>query len=402
MKSCLHLFLALLAAALAAAAPARAADTTDHGRVAATLVERGDAAIAGYDATRCEAVGAEFSSLYFDVFEASGMEFALAYRDDALKLAIEMRFAQLISQAIDCAPAEKMQPAWRELSAHIARAGELLGGAPPGMLGAAAGTALQAGLIVLREGIEAMLVISALVAYLRRSGQHGHVAAVGWGAGLAVAASLATAWGFSVLLASSGALREVVEGVCLLAAAALLAWVSLWVYARREAVHWQRYLRDRADAAVATDSAWAMVLTAFLAVYREGAETVLFLQALAGGSAAGGAVAAGALAAGGVLAALWFAFERYALRLPVKPFFTATAVLLFVLAVVFAGKGVLELQVAGWMAMTRIAGVPEWPRLGVFPTVETLSAQGVVVVACLLALAWAQRRSAPRAAAERG
>lgn len=402
MKSCLHLFLALLAAALAAAAPARAADTTDHGRVAATLVERGDAAIAGYDATRCEAVGAEFSSLYFDVFEASGMEFALAYRDDALKLAIEMRFAQLISQAIDCAPAEKMQPAWRELSAHIARAGELLGGAPPGMLGAAAGTALQVGLIVLREGIEAMLVISALVAYLRRSGQHGHVAAVGWGAGLAVAASLATAWGFSVLLASSGALREVVEGVCLLAAAALLAWVSLWVYARREAVHWQRYLRDRADAAVATDSAWAMVLTAFLAVYREGAETVLFLQALAGGSAAGGAVAAGALAAGGVLAALWFAFERYALRLPVKPFFTATAGLLFVLAVVFAGKGVLELQVAGWMAMTRIAGVPEWPRLGVFPTVETLSAQGVVVVACLLALAWAQRRSAPRAAAERG
>lgn len=402
MKSCLHLFLALLAAALAAAAPARAADTTDHGRVAATLVERGDAAIAGYDATRCEAVGAEFSSLYFDVFEASGMEFALAYRDDALKLAIEMRFAQLISQAIDCAPAEKMQPAWRELSAHIARAGELLGGAPPGMLGAAAGTALQVGLIVLREGIEAMLVISALVAYLRRSGQHGHVAAVGWGAGLAVAASLATAWGFSVLLASSGALREVVEGVCLLAAAALLAWVSLWVYARREAVHWQRYLRDRADAAVATDSAWAMVLTAFLAVYREGAETVLFLQALAGGSAAGGAVAAGALAAGGVLAALWFAFERYALRLPVKPFFTATAGLLFVLAVVFAGKGVLELQVAGWMAMTRIAGVPEWPRLGVFPTVETLSAQGAVVVACLLALAWAQRRSAPRAAAERG
>ena len=402
MKSCLHLFFALLVTALASAAPARAADATDHGRVAATLVERGDAALDGYDASRCEAVGAEFSSLYFDVFEASGMEFALAYRDNGLKLAIEMRFAQLISQAIDCAPAEEMQPAWRELSAQIVRAGEMLGGEAPWVLGAAAGTALQAGLIVLREGIEAMLVISALVAYLRRSGQHGHVVAVGWGVGLAVLASLATAWGFAVLLAANGALREVIEGVCLLAAAALLAWVSLWVYSRREAVHWQQYLRERVDAAVATDSAWAMVLTAFLAVYREGAETVLFLQALAGGSGAGGAVAAGALAAGGVLAALWFVFARYALRLPVKPFFTATALLLFVLAVVFAGKGVLELQVAGWMAMTRIAGVPEWPQFGVFPTVETLSAQGAVLAACALALAWAQRRPAPRAAAGRG
>lgn len=402
MKHRLHMFLALLAATLLAATPARAAETIDYRLVAATIVERGSAAIASYDAGRCEAVGVEFSSLYFDVFESSGMEFALAYRDNGLKLAIEMRFAQIISQAISCAPGEKMQLPWSELSAQIVRAGDLLGAEGPAAFGATASTALQAGLIVLREGLEAMLVISALVAYLRRSGQHGHVAAVGWGVALALLASLVTAWGFSVLLAANGALREVIEGVCLLAAAALLAWVSMWVYSRREAVHWQQYLRARVDAAVATDSVWAMVLTAFLAVYREGAETVLFLQALSGGGGAGGAVAAGAIGAAGVLAALWFIFVRYAVRLPVKPFFTATAALLFALSVVFAGKGVLELQVAGWMTMTRIAGVPEWPQLGVFPTVETLTAQAAVVAACLLALAWASRRNAPRTAAEGG
>lgn len=386
------LFAALLLIA-AVAQSAHAADDPDYAAVTATIVQRADAAVAAYDSSQPELTGSEFSLLYFEVFEASGMEFALGRQDSELLLAIELRFGQIIRQAMKRESQAQLAGVWAELRPLLERGAHQLSAAP-----AATGFvehALQAAIIVLREGAEAMLVIAAFATYLRRSGQHGHLAALWAGVGLALTASLATAWAFNTLLANAGAAREAIEGACLLAAAGLLAWVSLWIYSRREALNWQAYLKDQLASAAAAGSGWAMGATAFLAVYREGAETVLFLLALTGGQAPAGAAWTGAGAAVLVLAAVWFVLRGSAMRLPVKPFFTVTALLLFVLAVSFAGKGVLELQVAGWADMTRMDGLPEWPLLGMFPTLETLGAQLVLLALAGLAL-WRGSRPALR------
>ena len=389
MKALILRLLTLLVATLIATT-APAAGQTDYRQVADTILELGESAIRDYTPEQPEATAMAFSSIYFDVFETSGMEFALTQADEPLMLSMELRFGELTRMAMNRAPRADLERVWGELVPQLQQAGALLG---QGEEASATGTAVQAALIVLREGVEALLVITALVAYLRRSGQHGHVRAIWIGVALALVASALTAWLFNTLVAASGAAREAIEGLCLLVAAGLLAWVSLWIYSRREAARWQQYLKDQLDAALATDSAWALAGTAFLAVYREGAETVLFLQALGGAQQGMSAVATGAVAAGVALVGVWWALDRAALRLPIRPFFTLTALLLFVLAVVFAGKGVLELQVAGWIGITRWPLLPEWPLVGIFPTVETATAQALVIATAALALSVATLRA---------
>lgn len=371
------------------AGDARAAATVDYRQVAAQLAQRGDAALAAYQPAAREAAGAEFSVLYFDVFEASGMEFALGQQQPSLKLAIETRFAMLIRQAMRGEPRSELQASWQTLLPLLQQAA--------GVLAERQGedsfwaTAAQAGLILLREGAEAMLVIAALTTYLRRSGQHGHLRALWLGVGAALLASVALAWLSATLLARSGAMREAIEGISLVLAAGLLTWVSLWIYSRREAQQWQRYLSSQIQRAAQLDSSWALAGTAFLAVFREGAETILFLQALGGNGsplAIGSGMAAAALLLGGV----WLLLRQVSLRLPIMQFFTATALLLFVLAFSFAGKGVVELQIAGLLPATPLAGAPEWPLLGVFPTGETLAAQLALLAVCVLAVAWHHQR----------
>lgn len=371
------------------AGEARAAARVDYQQVVAQLAQRGDAALAVYQPAAREAAGAEFSALYFDVFEASGMEFALGQRQASLKLAIETRFAVLIRQAMGGAPKAELQASWQTLSPLLRQAADALG-EPQGSDGFWA-TALQAALILLREGAEAMLVIAALTTYLRRSGQHGHLRALWLGVGSAVLASFALAWLSATLLARSGAMREAIEGCSLVLAAGLLTWVSLWIYSRREAQQWQRYLSSQIQRATQLDSSWALAGTAFLAVFREGAETILFLQAL-GGDGSPAAIGSGMAAAVLLLGGVWLLLRQVSLRLPIMQFFTATALLLFVLAFSFIGKGMVELQIAGLLPATPLAGAPEWPLLGVFPTGETVAAQLALLACCLLAVAWHRLR----------
>lgn len=384
----------LLAVALCAllawwAGDARAAGKVDYQQVVAQLAQRGDAALAAYQPAAHEAAGAEFSALYFDVFEASGMEFALAQQQSSLKLTIETRFALLIRQAMRAEPKAELQASWQALLPLLQQGASALGEQQhdDGFWA----TALQAGLILLREGAEAMLVIAALTTYLRRSGQHGHLRALWLGVGAAVLASMALAWLSATLLARSGAMREAIEGFSLLLAAGLLAWVSLWIYSRREAQQWQRYLSSQIQRAAQLDSSWALAGTAFLAVFREGAETILFLQAL-GGNGSPAAIGSGLAAAALLLGCVWLLLRQVSLRLPILQFFTATAILLFVLAFSFVGKGVVELQIAGLLPASHLAGAPEWPMLGMFPTTETVAAQLALLTICVLALAWHHRR----------
>lgn len=343
----------------------------DYQIVMQQLIARGDAVTSQYQPQEAIKYSNAYSELYFGGFEGKGLEFAVGQADQDAMLRIELGFSRLINAAVKGHPDILVQQRWLELR-------ELLEEAP--MIEHANSSfwevVVQSLLILLREGVEALLVIAALMAYLRKAGAADKVLYIWLGSITALIASVLTAWGLQNLIASSGAARETLEGVTMLVAALLLSYVSAWLYARKEMKQWQGFIDNQIGAAVKKGSLYAIVSVAFFAVYREGAETILFYQALISNAEdAFDAISLGfGLAAIGLLG-LYFLIFQLSVRLPLKQFFTGTAVLLYGLSVVFTGKAVLELQVSGWIGNTWLAFMPTVSWLGVFPSVESLAAQ---------------------------
>ncbi|MFN2382778.1 MAG: FTR1 family protein [Gemmatimonadota bacterium] len=235
--------------------------------------------------------------------------------------------------------------------------------------------------LILREGFEALLLCTALAAAAVRRGGRPMARAIWQGALAAIVASLATAVLVARVLHLADAGREAIEGVTMLLAAGVLFYVSYWLLSKLEVARWMGYLRDQVGTA---GSRWALAGVAFLAVYREGVETVLFYQALSGLGAAG-PLWAGGLAGIAALAVAGLLIVRFGLKLPTRPLFALTSLLLYYLAIVFAGQGVHELQEAGWFSETAVAGAPRIGWLGVYPTIETLGVQWVLLLAAVIA-----------------
>ncbi|MGD0484678.1 MAG: cytochrome c/FTR1 family iron permease, partial [Gemmatimonadales bacterium] len=255
----------------------------------------------------------------------------------------------------------------------------------------ASGLFAESFILLLREGLEAILILGAIVAVVVKSGAEARKREVRWGAGLAVVASLATAALIRWLLRIAPAQQEALEGMVMLLAAAVLFYVSYWMVSKLDKDAWQRFVRQSIEGALAQGGALALAAAAFLAVYREGFETVLFYQALYGtGGAAGAApITAGLVLGGAALVGLFVGIERFGVRVPLKPFFAVTGALLYFMAFVFAGRGVTELQEGSWIGATPVAGVPANDFLGIHPTLESLMAQGLLVAALLAGLGWA-------------
>src|SRR6266478_9492967 len=177
---------------------------------------------------------------------------------------------------------------------------------------------IQAAVILLREGLEAMLVIAALAGYLTKAGAGHRVRALYGGSLAAVGASIIAAWLFAVL--NSGQHSDVLEGIIILVAASLMLYVSGWLMVKQDPRGWQDYLAHKAKNALAQDTVWAVAALAFLAVFREGAETVLFINALA--SAEGGwslGLFAGLAAPTAGLVVLFYFINLIAQKLPLRP-----------------------------------------------------------------------------------
>jgi high-affinity iron transporter len=257
------------------------------------------------------------------------------------------------------------------------------------------GRTLQSFLILFREGVEAMLVVAALVAYLRRTGYSDKVKVIWQAVGWALLASIGAAWALNSAIQASGADREAMEGVTMLIAAGVLVYVSYWLTAKRDAGRWQAFIREKMDQAVGTGSQFALGLVAFLAVFREGAETILFYQALMSGTAGRTeAIWAGMALAAAALFVVYLVVKVASIRLPVGLFFGGTAVLMFGMALTFTGQGILELQVSGLIHATRLTGWPVVSWLGIFPTRETILGQAVIL--SLVPLGWMWMRRNPR------
>ena len=236
--------------------------------------------------------------------------------------------------------------------------------------------------ILFREGLEALLVVVALVAGTREAGREGRSREIYAGALIAVAASIALAWGVNHLISDDTS--DTLQGVFQVLAAATLFYVSSWLTAKSQSDRWMTFIRDQVKGAnESTVPGIALALTAFLAVIREGAETIVFFQALTAGTterAERHAVAIGIVVASVALAITFFVLNRAAHKIPFGRFFYATSILLYALAVVFIGQGIASFQEAGVIGATFIDHVPTMPMLGLYPTVQTIGAQLALIV----------------------
>ncbi len=250
-------------------------------------------------------------------------------------------------------------------------------------------TVLQSFLILTREGFEVILVITALATYLRKIDQHDRVWVVYQGVFWALAASFATAYLMVAVFGASNVSREAFEGVTMLIAAAVLFYVSCWLFAKRELERWRKYVHKKIDKALSGGKLFALGFAAFLAVYREGAETVLFYQAMfAGSEVQTSHVVIGFVAAVFCLGGIFVVMRTASYKLPIGVFFTGTAAFLYYLAFVFAGKGVHELQESSWVSLTPIDWMPRIDWLGVYPTIETATAQFFLFAPLMVATVW--------------
>ncbi len=232
--------------------------------------------------------------------------------------------------------------------------------------------------ILLREGLEALLIVIGMIAFLRKAERSEVLPYVhaGWiGALLAGGVTWAIA---TYLVDISGANREVTEGLSSLFAAIVLLSVGIWMHQKSLAGRWQQYLHAKMSAALTRRSAIFLFSLAFIAVYREVFETILFFIAM-WSERNGGAIVAGLVAGSAALAAVAYWLLRVSKRLPIGQFFSISSILIAVLAVVLVGKGMAALQEAGWVAQGLITA-PRIDWLGVYPSWQSLLAQLIVAV----------------------
>jgi high-affinity iron transporter len=330
-------------------------------------------------------------SAYLDGFEP--IEAALSARDATLLARVEKDMAGLRSGIDSHESPATVEQRVASLNALFT---EVEAALSPDR-GSAVSTFVGAATILLREGLEALLIVVAMLAFLNKGGRAEMTRPVHYGWISALVGGVLTWWAATELITVSGATRELTEGFGSVLAALVLLFVGIWMHGKAQADEWQRYIRGKMGDAVAGGSAWFLFLLAFVAVYREIFETILFYVALAAEGNVG-ALVAGAATGAVVLAVIAMAMLKFSQKLPISKFFAYSSALVAVLAVVLAGKGVAALQEAGLIGVNPV-DVPRISMLGLFPTREVVLAQLATIAVLLLGFGWNRRRSAKRAAA---
>lgn len=262
---------------------------------------------------------------------------------------------------------------------------------------------LQAFLILLREGIEAILVLVGIIAYLGRAGHEKELSTVYNWAIAGIIMSFVTAYLFVEVLdntTTTGSGREIIEGCTALFAVLVLLGTSAWMGGKSNAKAWKSYIDKQVKLTLSTGKSRALGAAVFLAVYREGAEVILFYQALFN-NAVGDVdmIWAGFVTACLALALIFFLMQRGALRIPIGPFFKVTSAFMFILAVTFLGGGLKELQEADVISTSVIEAVPvpSIDLLGLYPTYETIVPQILLILAAVAMVSYKKRSAASEA-----
>lgn len=248
--------------------------------------------------------------------------------------------------------------------------------------------------ILLREGLEAILIITALLAFLQKSGNSDKRRWI-WGGGLlgitvSILVGVVIQRFFSTIV--TGTNRELIEGLTALIAAVMLFYVSFWLHSKTQLQGWQRYIREKTNAALATGSLFSLGLLSFLAVLREGAETTLFYIGIAP-SITQRDLLLGLVIATTLLVVIGGAVMMLGRRMPLKPFFTVTSLLIFYLGFKFVGVGIHALQVARVIPASPNIYLPSVDLIGMYPTWETTLLQIGMLVFAIAMVLWLNRRA---------
>jgi high-affinity iron transporter len=234
-------------------------------------------------------------------------------------------------------------------------------------------------LIIVREGFEAIIIVGAIIAYLLKSGNKKRTPPVYWGSVIALGVSVIMAWILNrITSVTGGQNQEIIEGATMLLAVAVLFYVSNWMVSKAEAEAWSGYIESKVQSSITRGSMFSLAFAAFLAVFREGAETILFYQALLASTESYINMIWLGLGVGIVaLVIIYILIRVLSIRLPLKPFFLGTSILLFVMSITFVGNGIKELQEGNVIPVTPVSGMTSIDILGIYPTMETLIPQGI-------------------------
>jgi iron permease, FTR1 family len=327
----------------------------------------------------------ESGNIYFDEYEESGMENIVGAKDTQLKLDTEASFNKISALMRAGASKEQIVAAQNKLFDQLTQSLELTKKSSNWDL------FLYAFIIILREGFEALIIVAAVIALLIKSGNSKHLNIVYSALGVAVVLSIATAYGLNYIFGSenAGQTREVMEGAVMLIAVVLLFYVGFWLLSNASSKKWSAYIQGQISNSLSSGDSKMLWWTVFLAVYREGAETVLFYLALlfdAKSPAAISMVAAGFVAGLAALIIVYIVIKKFSLKIAIKPFFIATSVIIFYMSVVFVGKGVMELVEGKVFVPTVIDGLPTITWIGFYPYVQSLVPQAVMIVLLIVGI----------------
>jgi len=315
------------------------------------------------------------------------IEPALAQRDRGLAVELETQFARYRMDLGNGASVEAVSDRHQSVQELMKLAGQTLSDSES----ASSFAFVQSLAIILREGMEAALLLAVMVTYLAAAGYRRLQKYVVMGVLAAIVLGILTWWMIQFALGISPLQQEALEGMTSLLAAAVLFSVSFWAIRQVDIRNWKEYIRQRAEDAMGTGSGLALASVAFLVVYREAVETILFYEALwMRSESSGGAIVMGFVLGTLIFCSLVFLMFKVGLRIPLRAFFAITGVLLGMLAFVFAGYGVRELQTIGWIKETPLEWMVRFSILEVRATLETTALQLGILLSFLMG--WFQLR----------
>jgi high-affinity iron transporter len=340
----------------------------------------------------------EVDLAYFQYYEKLGFEkIVLARISGARASTVEYQFSAAKRAINRGEPDAVVKKSLDTLAGYLKEDAATLDSAVESALGVFLGSLL----IIIREGFEAIIIVGAIIAYLLKSGNKKSAPPVYWGSLIALGVSVIMAWILNQLTATvaGGQSQEIIEGATMLLAVVVLFYVSNWMVSKAEAEAWTSYIESKVQSSLARGSVFSLAFAAFLAVFREGAETILFYQALLAQTQTYVNMIWLGLGIGLVLLVVIYILIRFlSIKLPLKPFFLGTSILLFAMSITFVGNGVKELQEGNIVSVNPIPGLGSVDILGIYPTLETLIPQIALLLITAVTFVVQLRRNAKKAA----
>lgn len=321
---------------------------------------------------------------YFGYYEKYGIERATqAYISGKRASEIEYEFSAVKKNITNKAKNKEVKASIDFLKKNLLEDGRFLDG--KGSSKSPFKSFLASFLIILREGLEAILIVAAMISYLVKNGHKDKLKWIYLGVIVALLLSILLAIILNGLIAISGENQEIIEGSTMLIAVIVLFYVSNWMIKKSHGSEFKSYIEGQLASSLTKSGLFSLAFAAFLAVFREGAETILFYQALISDSSnIISMIWIGLFSGIIVLVIVYFLFVKLSVRLPLKPFFLATSIFLYIMAISFAGTAIKEFQEADVIGVTHLNFIPTIDILGIYPTIQTIIPQLILIALAIV------------------